>query len=677
MSQRARKPTLLFGPSSSFYGFTSYETSAFNDVEPAKVIRELIQNSLDAAVEAGEATAFVRFRVNRINGSGVPDLHGYEKAFKSAVKFQRGMSQEKQLPDTAQQVVADIERGLKKLKNGRHHELVAMDNGIGLDNRRMHSILGNGASAKTDGTGSYGVGHLAAIATSDLRYVLYGAVQDDGSRIAAGNAMLASMPSETGETGWRSAGGYLVRKLLNGNNGRFYEFLTDRTIPSRVASVIDEIESEWGHGTAVIVPSFNHFRASPAKLWAIVSTVVARNFNVTVFERKLVVEVDNRAIRKPSDTLDVHRLDGDSLPIVLESQKEEQRAPRAGSLLGGLRISGQVAYMTYRALSQGQLLSADTSSGSVQIHLLSPSPSGRTRLDLYRNGMWITQQVPRLDRSYFTDRESFCAVLKVTRDSGEFHRLIRKAEGPMHDKLDFKRLTRDERRQLKRALDEVAERIRVAVPERNLEGYVPDDYLVVAEEDNTGSGAKTFSFWGSPEIIHRRTWANAILEKGGGGSPDPDPGPGPGPRHGPGPGPNPGPTPTPKSRSAPPLDFSSSAVPNGEGNCAIVLVSHRLLEDVVMSLRVDENSDATCDRIGPDEAVRITSVELREAAGQPSDVPTLFNDGAGVRLQRLKAGVNYELDVRYSTPEGLQESVDTPVFRVELRRIQTMSAGSK
>ena len=448
-------------------------------------------------------------------------------------------------------------------------------------------------------------------------------------------------------------------------------------------SVIDEIRSEWGHGTAIIIPSFNHFRASPKRLWEIVSTVVARNFNVAIFEGKLAVEVDVRGVGRPSDTRDVHRLDGASLSSILESQKEEQRAPRAGSLFSGLRISGQVAHMTHRALSEGQLLSADTSYGSVEIHLLSPSPSGRTRLDLYRNGMWITQQTPKLDRSDFTDREPFCAVLKVTRDSGEFHRLIRKAEGPMHDKLDLKRLSSDERRDLRRAIGEVADRIREAVPERSLEGYVPDDYLVVAEEDNTDGGAKSFSFWGSPEIVQRRTRATAILVDGGGGAPEPEPGPGPGPEPGPGPGPepgpgpgpNPGPTPTPKARSAPPLDFRSTAVPDGEGNCAISLVSNRLLEDVVMSLRVDENSDATCDRIGPDESVRLTSVSLREGTGQLSEAPSLFDDGAGVRLQGLDEGATYELDVMYSIPEGLQESVDSPVFRVELRRLQIIATG--
>ena len=148
MSRRSKKATLLFGPSSSFSGFTSYETSAFDDVEPAKVIRELIQNSLDAAVEAGEGTAIIRFCVNRIKALDVPDLPGYEKAFRGAVKLQRSVSPNRQLTDTAQQVVARIQGGIKKLRNGKHHALTIIDNGIGLDNRRMHSILGNGGQCQ-------------------------------------------------------------------------------------------------------------------------------------------------------------------------------------------------------------------------------------------------------------------------------------------------------------------------------------------------------------------------------------------------------------------------------------------------------------------------------------------------------------------------------------------------
>ena len=667
MSRRTRKPTFKFGPSSSLDGFTSYDTASFNDVEPARIIRELIQNSLDAAVEAGEGTAIVQFRVKSISRSEVPDLRGYERAFKRAVSFHRDVN-DGHLPDTSQQVVDDIESGLRKVKRGMHHSLSVIDNGIGLDNRRMHSILGNGASAKTDGTGSYGVGHLAAISTSDLRYVLYGAVQPNGHRIAAGHAVLASSP---GEDSPRAAGGYLVRRLLNGSDGRFYEFLTARDIPEVLISVIDDIESEWGHGTAVVIPSFNHFRERPRRLWEIVSTVASRNFNAAIAEGNLVVEVDDRDVAQTN--INIHRLNSESLKILLESQKENQRAPRAGSLFSGLRITGHVAHMTYLALSEGQSLTVNTESGDVDIHLLTPSPNGRTRVDLYRNGMWVTRQIPGLEGPDFTDLEPFYGVVKLTRDSGEFHRLVRKAEGPMHDKLDLKRLTSEEKSHLESALKQVSEQIRAVVPELSTEGYLVDDYLIVdTGDEGTDGGPKSFSVWGSPEIVQRRSRATVILEDengGGGGTTNGNGGGGDGNGEGDGDGDENNDGRRHRRRSTPPLEFSSTAVPDGQGNCTITLTSSRPLEDVVLSLRVDENADATCDRIGPDEDVRLTSVTVADGAS-PSQDPSIFGEGSGIRLQGLDAGINYEVNVSYQVPQGLQASVESPVFRVELRRLQ-------
>ena len=55
---------LKFGPGSPT-GFTPAGIASFGDLRPAAVVRELIQNSLDAAVEAGEKTAIIRFRLNR------------------------------------------------------------------------------------------------------------------------------------------------------------------------------------------------------------------------------------------------------------------------------------------------------------------------------------------------------------------------------------------------------------------------------------------------------------------------------------------------------------------------------------------------------------------------------------------------------------------------------------
>ena len=149
MSTRPRRPTLKFGPTASISGFTSFGTASFNNLQPARIIRELIQNSLDAAVEVGEHTAVVRFRVNRMDREDVPDIRGYEKALKEAVSFHSGDNG--QMPDAAQQVVDNINDALRSVKKGRHYSLAVLDNGIGLDDRRMNSLLGDGASVEARG----------------------------------------------------------------------------------------------------------------------------------------------------------------------------------------------------------------------------------------------------------------------------------------------------------------------------------------------------------------------------------------------------------------------------------------------------------------------------------------------------------------------------------------------
>ena len=136
--------SLKFGKATSNEGFTPHSTASFSDLRPARIVRELIQNSLDAAVvEAGEDTAIMRFQVEPITRREVPDVRGYEAAFKRAVKFQTKVS-DGQLPDAAQQVVDHIRAGLTNLNSGNASVLSVLDNGIGLDSKRMNSLLGDG-----------------------------------------------------------------------------------------------------------------------------------------------------------------------------------------------------------------------------------------------------------------------------------------------------------------------------------------------------------------------------------------------------------------------------------------------------------------------------------------------------------------------------------------------------
>ena len=651
-----RTPELRFGPTATSCGFTSYNTASFSDLRPAPIVRELIQNALDAAVEAGEATSIVRFKVTCIRSNDVPDMDGYRKAFRDAVRGQKGINGK--LSDAAQQVVDTIERALHDLADDGCWCLSVLDNGIGLDVKRLNALLGDGASFKGAAeTGSYGVGHFTSIAASDLRYVLYGGVQKSGERIASGCAMLASRHNPQ-EGRLDAAQGYLINGFRSGKDGA-YDFISAASIPDILDACLTEIEAQWRHGSAVVIPAFNYFGDEKNRsLWDVISKITAYNFNAAIQHGRLAVEVDEDDVLVDAAKEGVRRLDADTLRDVLERESEHKRSARRNSFFDGLRPSGQHAYAAYLTLEEGDRDRMTTSAGDVDIRLRQPAPAGNTRVDLYRNGMWITDDIFHLKRADFPNRPPFHAVLLLDASTGnEFHRLVRKAEGPMHNELAFTRLAKNEGETLKKALQDTAKWIKDRIPEVSTENYSPDDFLVVETGgEGPGRGAKPYAMWGAPVVIRRSgamqpSVATPISPPPGSRSPRREPS-----RARPR---------TPRTASDA-LSFTSTVVPDRKGGHVIALECAESVAEVLLSLRVDENTDVTCDRIWPDEDVPLRSCRI---ADESTVTGRLTEDRRSIRLSGLSSGSVHQLTVEHAIPDELAEIVRAPVFRVELRRL--------
>lgn len=644
---------LKFGPANSNEGFTPLSTASFSDLRPARIVRELIQNSLDAAVvEAGEDTAIMRFRVDSISRRQLPDVGGYKKAFEKSVKYQTHISGGK-LPDAAQQVVNQIKEGINNLKTGEATLLSVMDNGVGLDKKRMNSLLGDGSSAKSgESSGSYGVGHLAPMALSDIRYMLYAGVTEDGTRIVSGRAVLASHP---GREKLNAAQGYLIDDFRNGLNGNLYDFSSCH--PEVVTNRINQVFSEWGHGSVVMVPVFNDFR-SYLSLWEVVSKVAAYNFCAAIQQGKLVIEVE--------DSTDRRKLDGDTLEGVLAQDKDRTKAARSNSFFEGLRPSGQNAYSILRTLAYPRQ-QVKVSSGEAYLSLMLPLMIGNTRVDLFRNGMWITDNVFALKRADFANHQPFHAVIEIeAKESGDLHKLIRKAEGPMHDTLSFALLSREERAELRKSLRQLADHIKEQVPEIGTEEYKIDDFLRVPTIADGGGGKRSFSYWGTPTPVSRSR-SNQLIPGGGEGKVDPSDEPKP---PGPPKPPRPPRPPGPSERRSRPLPFRSVVAPNGEGKLSASIVSQEDFSEAWLVLRVDENTDVTCDRVWQDEDVSIASFSIKptDGGGAPLRSEIVFG-GKTVKVHGLSMNTTYKLDIEYNTPQELARVVETaPVFRLEIHR---------
>ena len=663
-----KHPDLKFGPGIST-GFTPTGIAAFTDLRPAAVVRELIQNALDAAREANERLAFVRFRLTRKNTSKIPGIHSYRKALKSAIETHKEMGGG-ELPSQAQLVVNTIKDALAE---ETQDILSVLDNGIGLNEHRMNALLSDGISAKgSNATGTYGNGHSVAIPASNLRYILYGGVTDNGRRIGAGHAVLASHTGNLKDDHPRAGDGFFVFKFWNGKDGKLYDYVTAQAIPELIAGDLKDIRETDRHGTAVVIPAFNHFREK-RPLWDMVSRAVACNFFQAIDEERLRVQVEDL---RPGKTPTPQVLDRATLRGVLEAHREDKRS--------GAFLSGQRACEAHEVLRSGESHTVQTKMGVIRVKLLH-RVSGNTRVDLCRNGMWITddKNIPGFYYK-FQDRIPFHAVLLLDSDKGkELHRLVRDSEGPLHDSMSVKYLPRNDKANLRTALDEIRMWLQSNTSEISQESYSPDDFLTIdfGDEGEAQGGAARHAVWGTPTAVGQTEHRSSHVSP----HPAPDPGQNPDPAPNPNPDPKPHPSrsrPRSRLRSRPELKafFQAVSVPTGNNRRRIRIECQEACENAEFRLLVDENVDATCDRLRNDE---ITPVILSGVTvdGQQTGNASLVKQGGyvvGVRLGNLSPGASVQVEANYRLSEDFDSSSKAkPSLRVEIFKAQIETRGGE
>lgn len=646
-------PDLLFGPGSSD-GFTPAGIAAFDDLRPAAVVRELIQNALDAA-RAGEVPrAVVRFRLKRMPRSELPGLKSYERAFERAVETQQRMGGT--LSRQAELVVARIRAALAR---DELEVLSVLDNGVGLNEQRMNALLSDGLSIKEGGaTGTYGNGHSTAIPASDLRYVLYGGVTSDGTRTGAGHAVIASH-FVAGEQHLRSADGFYIRDFRAGEE-TLYDYATGEAVPAVVSHELDAIRETEGHGTAVVIPAFNNF-AEDGSLWDMVSQAASANFFVAIEEGELKVTVeDDRSDEEPKTWI----LDKVSLGKVLDENKGRRRVPAF--------LNGQRAFEAHRAYVSGASRRIVTSAGRIEIRVLQ-SGAGNTRIDLCRNGMWITHDrlIPGFQQK-FTDQVPFLAVLSLhAREGQSLHEYLRLAEGPLHNSIALKRLPTEDAKACRKALAEIVTWIVANTPRIRSNAYIPQEYLSLDFADPGGDGGNATGkrrklFWGAPVAITRNpsrqlhflSFDSDTEEEG-----EPD-------RRGePRPIPNPPSRDRSRRRPALPTIFKAASRPCGPNRRRILIECPNGCKEAQLRLVVDEALDATCERPGQDAYTPaiLSNVVVNGKPVRPSDLVVWEDDVIGVRLGNLgaKASVDVEADYRLT---GDFTDLPDPSLRVEVFR---------
>lgn len=644
------KLDLRFPPSGANTGFTPVGMASFADLRPTAVVRELVQNSLDAA---RGGPAIVRFRTAREKTKAIPGIRAYESAFRAAIKHQRKLTGGT-LSDQAQMVVDTIEKALAQKEQDI---LFVSDNGIGLNKARMTALVADGISLQegSGANGAFGNGHSVPIPASDLRYVLYGGVTESGHKISSGLAVLASHHLSKGSL--NSGHGFLT---LSGKSdlavGR-HNFARGSNVPAILAPELRRIQKEDRHGAVVALLSFNNFRKDES-LWHMVSKAVACNFFAAIHDRDLVVRVEERS---PEGKTRVRKLRAENLYQVLKEHGEEKRSRSF--------LSGSRALQAYRALSEGAAHTVRTEQGTVHVRLLKET-SGTTRIHLCRNGMWITSTLP-LFQNHFASRRPFQALVLVdAKTSGEFHNLVRKAEGPLHDSLTPRRLLSGDRRALQEALGQIRDFLKAEVPEVGAESFRADDFLALdfgEDRDGGGGASGRPSFWGTPMAaggLALPGWKRSEQESGSNirqlrastrqGAPAR-----PGLRSG-----------RPRRRPALRSIIRAVSAPSAPERHRIDVQCAEVCEDAEVRLVVDENLDATCEsRRGDMPPVGLTGVRIDGRLADAENLVTENGQVVAVRLGDLKEGAAVQLDVGYALPSGLEGLDDSRVaFRVEMHQ---------
>lgn len=419
-------PCLQFPPG-PVSGLTSVGLSI---KERPAIVREILQNSLDAAADANRDCADVVFSVESVSTDSIPGMSGYKAAVEGAIQFSANRSHPGQSKAILNSIKARLEKATVPV-------LFISDNGIGLDKIAMSALLSDGINYKQDSkksSGSHGNGHFTIFGISALRYLLYGGVSQNDGCLISGHAILSSHSDRFGK-GCGKDGFFVIDYDQNKNDETRYTFASDeKGIPKFIWDKLQNIKSTAGTGALFAVVDFNFFgddSNSDEKVADLILGVAARNFFVAVQRGNLTVKYQSATFSKT--------LGADNLQQVLENVSDEFNRNQRGfpnhksaRRFHNLFVDGKTE--THSAT----VTKVETDCGFFNVYYRQ-GIADSTAVALCRNGMWITQQIPQLEgNTRFNSHVPFEALLLCdAKDPGDLPALVRTAETNLHNQLNL------------------------------------------------------------------------------------------------------------------------------------------------------------------------------------------------------------------------------------------------
>ena len=442
---------LVFSDSQTPESFTVSSLSQFNDRNQHALIRELIQNSLDASRDG--VPAEICMSSETVNRSDIPCLQDLESALDASMKEWQDNPQTDKIGSKIKE----------RFKNTKVDLLIIRDNGNGLNSKRMNDILCDGASRKDSGSaGSYGNGHMVTFKFSGFLYVLYVGVSEDDKPLISGHTILASHRDEQNIR--KGKDGYLVEKIEDSEDSHF-KFYNANDIKSKfIQRILSEIQDETGYGSAVVITDFELNNEDDFARQ--IQRLTSLHFFPAILDNELSVSYSYDGFTE--------KVNAENVGNILKQFSEEKKSK---DCLGGPR--GNRTYQAYLTYSNEHRLSISTSLGNI-ICYLRCSGIANKNINLFRKGMWISQKINELDDRYFDKYEAFDLLINVKyEDNKELYDLIKASEGSLHMHLEKRHGHEDQWDELKAFWGEFREQLKAHLNEKSFEEFTPDDFAMI------------------------------------------------------------------------------------------------------------------------------------------------------------------------------------------------------
>jgi len=515
-----KKWRFISNQNSTIVGINDAGIETFTSNMNRSLVREAIQNSLDAALTDNTEPITVEFELFELPRERYPDLDNFQNAIQKCRDSNKNEPDAFNFFNKASEILRENNISVLRISDHNTKGLGGSDTcAKGTDWSRL--VKESGSSNKGEGSGgSFGIGKSAAFACSDLRTVFYSSLDKDGLISNIGVARVVSFEDEV--LGWTTGVGYYS------DDGKFIAIheLADLNKNYKRTDSGTDIYVMGMHKTDNFIRDFIN--------------AVLLDFLVSLVNKKLIVKVQDQEISCKTLPAYMSKLNPHESEEIKDLLDYYHILTKADPRIIKIPLDSNVYGKKY-----------GFADGECTLYLMEGEELNRKIMITRRAGMRILEQ-NRISGSIV-----FSGVLVIEGDN--MNAAFKKMEVPSHDAWEPGRCRGEEKKYrdilegLKKYLRDVVKEVFGKPSATSLDAFGASDFLPDKPEDKDDKLAK------DPLSTRIKNVSGRVIipksdvaipdpegQGNGGGNPDTPDGP-PNPPQ-PGPRPNPGPNPDIKNR---------------------------------------------------------------------------------------------------------------------------------